>query len=247
VGDKEEQGFGGAVLVTGGSRGIGRAVVEVLCAEGRPVAFTWRSKEKEAREVEERTGAVALPYDLSDRARPSALVEETEDRLGPLFGLVNNAGFQRSELLAMTSDASWDATIDGNLGGAFRCCRAALRSMVRRRSGAIVNVASLSARHGVAGLSAYAASKAGILAMTRCLAREMGKRNVRVNAVVPGFVATEMTGALPAAAVEGLRAGECLARGATTDAIAHAVAFLLSERAASITGQEIVVDAGASA
>jgi 3-oxoacyl-[acyl-carrier protein] reductase len=252
----------GAVLVTGGSRGIGRAVVLALTAAAPPfasadpadphgtpcVAFTWRTREDAARQVEEATGghARAFHLDLRDRTRPDDLVAEVEAAMGPIEGLVNNAGERREALLAMMSDDDWDAVLDANLGGLFRCCRAVLRGMLVRRRGAIVNVASLSALHGVAGQAAYAASKAGALGLTRALAREVGKRQVRVNAVVPGFVATDLTAGLPAAAVTALRAGECLAGGTTAGAVADAVLFLLSERAAAITGQTLVVDAGAS-
>lgn len=237
------------VLVTGGNRGIGRAVVEVLAAEGSQVAFTWRSDEAAARQVEEAAegSATAFHLDLGDRKRPDSLVAEVEERLGPVEALVNNAGVQSGGLVALTSDAAWDAVVDVNLGGAFRCCRAVLKGMVSRRRGAIVNVGSLSALRGVAGLAPYAASKAGLLALTRCMAREVGKRGVRVNAVVPGFVATDMTASLPPPAVAALRAGECLPAGTDAVAVAHAVAFLLSDRASAITGQSIVVDAGVSA
>lgn len=241
----------GTVLVTGGSRGLGRAVVEALTASGKApeaaVAFTWNSDEAAARAVAEATGARAFRLDLRDRARPDDLVEEVETALGPLEGLVNNAGLRRESLLAMTSDEDWDAVLDSNLGGLFRCCRAVLRGMMVRRRGSIVNVSSLSALHGVAGQGAYAASKAGILGLTRSLAREAGKRGVRVNAVVPGFVATDLTAGLPEAAIAHLRAGECLACGVRPEDVARAVAFLLSEAAAAITGQSLVVDAGASA
>jgi 3-oxoacyl-[acyl-carrier protein] reductase len=240
---------GGAVLLTGGSRGLGRAMVGALVALGRPVAFTFRRDEAAAREVEAASGGLARAFhlDLADRARPDALVEEFEAALGPLAGLVNNAGLHRESLAAFTPDADWDAVVDANLGGAFRCCRAVLRGMMHRRRGAIVQVASLAALHGLPGQAAYAASKAGLLGMTRALAREAGRRNVRVNAVVPGFVATDLTADLPPAAVERLRAGECLPGGVTAEAVADAVAFLLSDRAAAITGQALVVDAGASA
>jgi 3-oxoacyl-[acyl-carrier protein] reductase len=243
------------ILVTGGSRGIGRAVVEALAAAphgGGPeaaVAFTWHSREEAARQVEAATGgrARAFQLDLRDRARPDELIAEVEEACGPLVGLVNNAGERREALLAMMSDEDWEAVLDVNLGGLFRCCRAALRGMLVRRRGAIVNIASLSALHGVAGQAAYAASKAGILGLTRSLAREVGKRQVRVNAVVPGFVATDLTAGVPAAAVAELRAGECLPGGTSAGAVAEAVLFLLSDRAAAITGQTLVVDAGASA
>ncbi|HEV2853208.1 MAG TPA: SDR family oxidoreductase [Thermoanaerobaculia bacterium] len=238
----------GTVLVTGGSRGLGRAIVEALAQEpGAQVAFTWKTGEVAARTVEEATGARAFRFDLSDRNRPDDLVSEVESALGPVEGLVNNAGLRRESLLALTSDEDWDAVLDANLGGLFRCCRAVLRGMMVRRRGAIVNVSSLSALHGVAGQGAYAASKAGILGLTRSLAREAGKRGVRVNAVVPGFVPTDLTAGLPEAAVASLRAGECLARGVQAGDVAQAVAFLLSDRAAAITGQALVVDAGVSA
>jgi 3-oxoacyl-[acyl-carrier protein] reductase len=238
----------GAVLVTGGSRGLGRAIVEALAAEPQaPVAFTWNADETAARAVEEATGARAFRFDLRDRARPDDLVAEVEAALGPVEGLVNNAGLRRESLLAMTSDADWDAVLDSNLGGLFRCSRAVLRGMMVRRRGAIVNVSSLSALHGVAGQGAYAASKAGILGLTRSLAREAGRRGVRVNAVVPGFVATDLTAGLSEAAVVSLRAGECLPQGVQPCDVAQAVLFLLSDRAAAITGQALVVDAGASA
>jgi 3-oxoacyl-[acyl-carrier protein] reductase len=242
----------GVVLVTGGSRGIGRAIVETLAGEGRSVAFTWTSAEAEARglaKAMEATGgrARAFRLDLLDRSRPDDLVAEVEETLGPIEGLINNAGVRRESLLALTSDADWDAVLDVNLGGVFRCCRAVLRGMMVRRRGTIVNVASLSALHGVAGQAAYAASKAGILGLTRSLAREAGRRGVRVNAVVPGFVATDLTTGLPQSAIDTLRANECLARGVTAADVADAVAFLLSDRAAAITGQALVVDAGASA
>lgn len=240
----------GAVLVTGGSRGIGRAVVEALVAgTSDPVAFTWSSSQEEARGIEEASGgrARAFRLDLGDRSRPDDLVSEVEEALGPVEGLVNNAGIRRESLLALTSDEDWDAVLDLNLGGLFRCCRAVLRGMMVRRRGAIVNVSSLSALHGVAGQAAYAASKAGILGLTRSLAREVGKRGVRVNAVVPGFVPTDLTAGLPDAAVQVLRAGECLPGGVSAAGVAGAVLFLLSDAASAITGQTLVVDAGASA
>jgi 3-oxoacyl-[acyl-carrier protein] reductase len=234
-------------LVTGGGRGIGRAIVRALAADGWRVALTWTSDERAAREVAEETGGRAFPLDLRDRARPAALVADVEKELGPVAGLVNNAAVRREAILAMTSDADWDEVIDVNLGGTFRCCRAVLPGMVFRRHGSIVNISSRSAVAGLPGQSAYAASKAGLLGLTRSLAREVGRKGVRVNVVAPGFVATDQTSSLPPAAVAKLRDTECLPPGTAPGDVAHLVAFLLSDRAAAITGQALNVDAGASA
>ncbi len=236
-------------LVTGGSRGIGRAIVAELVDAGLTVAFTWCSNRDAAAEVErEHPGrAVAFQLDLAERARPDALVAEVEAGLGPVEALVNNAAIERHQLLAMTTDASWDEMMDINLGGPFRCTRAALRTMVGRRRGAIVNIASLSALRGVAGHSAYAAAKAGLVAMTRCVAREMGRRGIRVNAVVPGYVATDLTAGLSTESVAVLREHECLPPGVQPRDVAGSVRFLLSAAAAGITGQILTVDAGTSA
>jgi len=237
------------VLVTGGTRGIGRAIVGELTKAGKRVAFTWRSEEALAEEIEkENRGAVsAFHLDLCDRKRPRNLVEEIENTMGQIAGLVNNAGIERSELLALSSDETWDLVLDVNLGGTFRMSREVVRSMVRRRGGSVVNVASLSALHGVPGQSAYAASKAGVLALTRCLAREMGRFGIRVNAVVPGFVRTDMTANLSQEVVGQLRATECLPDGVATTDVAAVITFLLSNSAAGITGQAVPIDAGTSA
>ncbi len=235
-------------LVTGGGRGIGRAIVEALSADGWTVAFTWRSDQAAARSVEQAVpGARAFPFDLADRPRAAALVAEVEASLGEIGALVNNAGIQRDTLLALTSDEQWDELLDVNLGGVFRCCRAVLPGMIARRAGVIVNVASLSAIRGRPGQAAYAASKAGVVGLTRALSREVGRRGVRVNAVLPGFVGTEMTGTLPPEVVGELRAMESLKAGTSVRAVADAVTFLASERAAAVTGQVLVVDSGASA
>lgn len=236
-------------LVTGGTRGIGRAIVERLVDEDWAVAFTWRSDEQAARGIEEAAAgrARAFHHDLRDRHRPASLVAEAEAAFGPLAGLVNNAGIHRESLLAMTPDDEWDEVVDGNLGGVFRACRAVLPGMVSRHKGAIVSVASLSAIHGRPGQTSYAAAKAGILGLTRSLSREVGRRGIRVNAVLPGYVPTDLTAALPDEVVATLRSMETLKAGTSARAVAEAVAFLLSDRAAAITGQAIVVDAGASA
>jgi 3-oxoacyl-[acyl-carrier protein] reductase len=237
------------VVVTGGSRGIGRALVEALLAEGRSVAFTYRDSGETAREIAAASGgkARAFVYDLSDRARPGALVPEIEEAMGPIEGLVNNAAIRRDALLAATPDADWDDVIDANLGAAFRWCRAILPGMIARRAGSIVNVASLTAMRGVAGQASYGASKAGLIGLTKSLAREVGRRNVRVNAVVPGLVMTEMVAGAPAERLQALRAIEALPSGTSPEDVAATIAFLLSDRARAITGQAILVDAGSTA
>lgn len=239
----------GTVLVTGGSRGIGRAVVRALVAEGRKVAFTYRDGEEAARALEGESAGLARAWrlDLSDRARPGAIVPEIEAALGPIEGLVNNAAIRRDALLAATPDADWDDVVDANLGGAFRCCRAVLPGMITRRSGSIVNVSSLTAMRGVAGQSSYGAAKAGLIGMTKSLAREVGRRNVRVNAVVPGLVMTEMVADTPPDRLAALRAIEALPSGTQPEDVAATIVFLLSDRARAITGQALLVDAGSTA
>jgi 3-oxoacyl-[acyl-carrier protein] reductase len=236
-------------LVTGGSRGIGRAIVRALAGEGWRVAFTWREREDEARSLAGELGDAVRPFrfDLLDRARPGSLVVEVEEQVGPIAGLVNNAGVRRDGLLAALPDDAWDELLDANLGGVFRCSRAVIPRMLRRRAGSIVNVSSLTAVHGLAGQTAYGAAKAGILGLTRSLAREIGSRGIRVNAVIPGFVPTDMVADVGPEQVKALRAAEVLPGGVTAASVADAVAFLLSDRAASITGQALVIDAGMTA
>ena len=239
----------GVVLVTGGTRGIGRAVVEALLAQGRPVALTYRESEAAAREIVAASSgrARAYAFDLADRARPGHLLPEIERLQGPVDGLVNNAAIRRDALLAATPDLDWDAVLDANLGAAFRCCRAVLPGMIARRSGSIVNVASLTAIRGVAGQASYGASKAGLIGMTKSLAREVGRRGIRVNAVVPGLVMTEMVASTPPEKLQALRAIEALPAGTKPEDVAATIVFLLGDGARAITGQAIPIDAGSTA
>lgn len=240
---------GAVALVTGGSRGIGRAIVDALVADGWRVAFTSRSIGDATAAVEAALGGAARAFalDLTDRDGPDRVVRHVTDAMGPIAALVNNAGLRHDALLAMTRDEDWDALVETNQGGVFRCCRAVLPGMIHQRGGVIVNVSSLGAVAGVSGQAAYAASKAAVLGLTRALAREMGRRHIRVNAVLPGYVPTEMTADLSPAVIEKLRATECLPRGTSAADVAALVAFLASPRAAAITGQAVCVDAGASA
>lgn len=238
-----------SILVTGGSRGIGRALVEALVSDGRRVAFTWREREDAALEIERAAGGLArsFRFDAADREAASPLVDAVEAALGPIVGLVNNVGIRRDALLAATPDADWDAVLDANLGAAFRLCRAALPRMISRRRGSIVNVSSLTALRGVAGQTAYGAAKAGLIGMTKSLAREVGRRGIRVNAVIPGLVMTDMVVGAPPEVLARLREAECLPSGTTPRDVARVIAFLLSDAAAAVTGQSVVVDAGSSA
>jgi 3-oxoacyl-[acyl-carrier protein] reductase len=231
---------GKRALVTGGSRGIGRAIVGELVGAGAHVTFSYRSGKAEAQAVAAETGATAVNADIADRAAAAALVEEA----GDLDILVNNAGITRDGVIVRMSDHDWDDVIATNLGGAFFTCRAAARAMMRRRSGAIVNVTSIVGLHGNPGQTNYAASKAGIIGLTKSLARELGPRGVRANAVAPGYVDTRLTDVLREELRELMLANTPLGRLGTVDDIAGAVRFLCSDEASFITGEVLLVDGG---
>ncbi len=240
---------GRVALVTGSTRGIGRAIAEVLAAAGASVAMTGRDETRAqaaAEEVASATGATVRGYacDVGEMAQCTALVEAVERHFGTLDILVNNAGLTRDNLIMRLKDEDWDLVINANLRGAFATCRAASRGMMKRRYGRIVNLASVVGLMGNKGQTNYAASKAGLIGLTKSLARELGSRGVLANVVAPGYIETDMTAAMPAEAKAGLASGIPLERLGTPSDIASMVAFLVSEHASYITGQVLVVDGG---
>lgn len=240
---------GRGALVTGASRGIGAAIALRLAAEGAVVAVNYAGRADAAAEIVRRIEsagghAIALQADVSDAEAATALVADATAHLGSLDVLVNNAGITRDGLLVRMSDDDWDAVIDTNLTGAFYTIRAAARVMMRARAGSIVNIASVVGLTGNAGQANYAAAKAGLIGLTKTVARELASRNVRANAIAPGFITTEMTDTLPEAVRDGARGVIAMGRFGSTEDIAAAVAFLASDDASYITGQVIAVDGG---
>jgi 3-oxoacyl-[acyl-carrier protein] reductase len=231
---------GRLALVTGGSRGIGRAIAVELANAGAQVVVGYRSEAEEAEQVASEIGGRAVQADVSDPDQAARLVEEA----GDLDVLVNNAGLTRDGLIARMSDEDWRTVIDTNLGGVFATCRAAARGMMKRRTGAIVNLSSVVGVHGNPGQTNYAASKAGIIGFTKALARELATRNVRVNAVAPGYIETALTDVLPDTVRDALLAATPLARLGVPADVAGAVRFLCSNEASFITGEVLLVDGG---
>ncbi|MHB8049857.1 MAG: 3-oxoacyl-[acyl-carrier-protein] reductase [Coriobacteriia bacterium] len=240
---------GRVALVTGASRGIGAAVALRLAAEGASVVVNFAGRSDAAAsvvsEIEQGGGsAIAVQADVSDSAACAALVDAAVARFGRIDILVNNAGITRDGLLVRMSDDDWRSVIDTNLSGAFYLARSVGKLMMKQRSGSIVNMASVVGMMGNAGQVNYAAAKAGLIGMTKSTARELAGRGVRVNAVAPGFIATDMTDALPESAREAAVSSIAMGRLGTPEDIAAAVAFLASDDAAYITGQVIAVDGG---
>lgn len=238
-------------LVTGGARGIGRAIVEHLASRGWNVVFTYRSSAGTAQQVAgvETAGGVvvARECDVRDTAAMKVVVEETVAQFGGLDGLVNNAGVRRDALAYNMSPDEWSEVLDTNLHGSFSLTQLVLPHMMRARAGAIVNVASLTALHGVVGQANYAAAKGGLVAMTRVLARELARSGIRVNCVAPGLVETDMIADLPKEARQELLKGIPMRRVLRPGEVAAAVEFFLSDAASGITGQTLAIDGGASA
>ena len=237
----------GAVIVTGANRGIGRGLARDLAAGGWPVAFVGRSLDKlEEAAADLPDGAEARCYaaDVADWSAVQEAVEAIQADLGSIHGLVNNAGITRDGLFVRMSPEDWQAVIDVNLTGTFFFTRAVAPIMMRQRSGRIINISSVIGLIGNAGQANYAASKAGIVAMTKSVAKELGGRGVTVNAIAPGFIETDMTAELPDKVRADMLQRIPLKRLGQVEDLSGAVRFLLSSDAAWITGQTLVIDGG---
>ncbi|CAN5642076.1 3-oxoacyl-[acyl-carrier-protein] reductase [soil metagenome] len=236
-------------LVTGASRGIGRAVAVALARSGHPVGVNYMSRGDEAKEtlslIEEVGGeGVCVQADVGDPNEVSRGFAEVEDALGPVTILVNNAGVRHDGLALGMMDESWEQVIRINLSGTFYCCRRALRSMLRGRWGRIVNISSIAGLRASPGQTNYSAAKAGVIGLTKTLAKEVATKGITVNAVAPGLIATELTTDLPGNRFDEMVAEIPLKRAGTPEDVAGTVRFLCSEEAAYVTGGVFVTDGG---
>jgi 3-oxoacyl-[acyl-carrier protein] reductase len=236
---------GKVAIVTGGSRGIGRAIAETLDEAGANVAVVARSKDRAAAVAEGLRGSsAAFACDVTDGAACHDLVAAVEAGLGPVDILVNNAGITRDNIVARLKDEDWDAVLETNLRGAFNTSRAVARGMMKRRSGRIINIASVVGLTGNRGQANYAASKAGLIGFTKSIAQELAARGVQANVVAPGFIETDMTAELSEEARTALAERIPLGRFGTPQDVAGVVRFLAGPAAAYVTGQVLVVDGG---
>ncbi len=237
-------------LVTGGSRGIGRAIALEFAARGAAVVVNYNKSPEAAEEVVKKikeAGGKAAAYqaDVSDIKQAEALVKFAIETFGDLSILVNNAGITRDQLIMMMPEADWDAVINTNLKSTFNCSKSAVKHMMRKRTGRIINMASVAGQMGNGGQTNYSASKAGQIGFTKALAREVAARNITVNALAPGFVDTEILEGIPTETMDNIiKTMVPLARKGKPEEIAYAAAFLASDEAAYITGQVLGVDGG---
>lgn len=237
------------VLVTGGSRGIGRAIALAYAEAGCHVAVNYASSPEKAAEVVaeiEAKGvkAIAVGCDVSNDEQVAQMIEKIETELGPIDILVNNAGITKDGLLIRMKDEDWDQVLDINLKGTYLCTKHVGKKMLKRKKGNIVNVTSVVGLTGNAGQANYSASKAGVIGFTKSVAKEFASRNIRVNAVAPGFIETDMTGKLPEEVIEQYKKTIPLGRMGKAEDVAKVVLFLSSEGSEYITGQVIAVDGG---
>lgn len=236
-------------VVTGASRGIGRAIALELGKRGAQVVVNYQKNADAANEVVSMiTGdggqAIAVQADVSQEADANALIKAATDTYGKIDILINNAGTTRDNLIMMMNADDFDTVLTTNLRSAWLCSKAASRAMMRKRYGRIINMTSISGIMGNGGQSNYSASKAGLIGLTKSLARELSSRNITVNAVAPGFVATDLTADIPAEMLAKLNENIPLGRWGTVDDVTHATLFLASDEAAYITGHVLVVDGG---
>jgi 3-oxoacyl-[acyl-carrier protein] reductase len=240
---------GKSALVTGASGGIGRAIAEALAHAGASVALNYSRNAARAEEavaaIEEAGGqAFAVQADVTDPAAVEAMVAQTVERWGKLDILVNNSGVTRDGLLMRMKDEDWDTVLDTNLKGAFYCSRAAVKLMMKQRSGRIINISSVVGVIGNPGQTNYCASKAGLIGFTKSLAKEVGSRGITVNAIAPGFITTEMTAALSEEVAGKIKANVPLGTFGEPADVAAAVVYLASEAGKYVTGQVLQVDGG---
>ncbi|MEY3408305.1 MAG: 3-oxoacyl-ACP reductase FabG [Limnohabitans sp.] len=238
---------GQVALVTGASRGIGAAIALELAKQGLQVVGTATTDEGAARisaALSAFPGCRGANLNVNDAAAGESLIDEIVKAQGGLHVLVNNAGITRDTLAMRMKDDDWDAVLDTNLKAVFRMSRACIRPMMKQRYGRIISITSVVGASGNPGQANYAAAKAGVAGMTRALARELGSRNITVNCVAPGFIATDMTAALPEAQHQALMAQIPLGKLGTPEDIAHAVSYLASPLAGYVTGQELHVNGG---
>ena len=240
---------GRVALVTGGSRGIGKAIVEALAREGAKVAFIYRSSKESADKLVadlalDQREAFGIQADVANKAEADKAIEQVLEKWGQIDILVNNAGIIRDGLLAVMEPDAWSDVINTNLGSCYNFCNGVMRTMMSKRYGRIINISSVAAEFGNQGQTNYAASNGGIQGLTRCLATEVGRRNITVNAVAPGFIETDMTEAVRNAAEGEIKKRIAVRRLGKPEDIANAVSFLASEEASYITGHVLVVDGG---